>query len=710
MLSQRRGGMFAAALFCFMAVQAPMAGAAGEEMSGHRLESVTVTAQKREENVQKVTSSITVLSDVAIEDSQIQTTRDIQGYVPNMRTLHSGSRDYFSRISIRGISNTGIGDPAVALYLDDVSYADVYLFDMPIYDVERVEVLKGPQGTLYGKNTEGGAINILTKEPSNNVEAKVRLEAGDYNKRYIDGLINAPVVDDKVFVRLSALKSSRDGYVENVVTHGDVDNQDTLAGRASVILKPTGNLDLNLTLGLSRYDDDGGFPMVPKDKEKYKAGTGITSLDDFQVGYDYIGKSKAESRNTSLRVKYEQDLFDLVSVTGYRGNEGDSTLDGDFTPADLAIGFNKHDADAWTQEMRLMSKPENTRLKWLLGLYYADEAVDVETGYRMGKGYAAFYGVPIGTEDLMSADLEARDSAVFGQSTLRFLDESVGVTAGLRYERAKRTMDRTHTFGGIETAPAMSGLEKTYSELLPKFAMDYRPTDDVMTYASVSRGYKAGGFSYAADNPDLAAFDPETSLAYEVGVKSDFPGIGLRTNIAAFYTCVDDYQDRVMLDPTNVLQSNAAEVAIYGAELETHFAVTDYLSLNAVFGYTHATYEDYIDPVTKESYSDNHVSLIPEYDLGVFLQYRNPWGLMARVEMQRTGESYLDRSNSVKQEPYTLYNVKMGYERETWDLSLAVRNLTDEQYLLDVFEDPTIGYMGTVGDPRTVSVSFNYRF
>jgi iron complex outermembrane recepter protein len=674
------------------------------------LETVTVTAQKREENVQEITTSITVLSDTAIEDAQIESTKDLSGYVPNLRILKGGSRDYFSRIGVRGISNTGIGDPAVALYIDDVSYAGVYAFDSSLFDIERIEVLKGPQGTLYGKNTEGGAINIITKSPENTFDAKVSLETGTYNTWHIDGLINAPLVEDTLFLRIAALKSTRDGYIKNLYNGENIDNQDTTSANASLLFTPLDNLDFNLTFRINDFDDDGGFPMVSMEKSKYKAATGLTSLDDFEASYNYSGESSSKNNTTSLRIKYEQDYFDLISVTGYRNMDNKSSLDADFTPSEMFLGFNAVESESITQELRLLSKDSNESFKWLVGLYYGDDTKDHNTGYKLDRIYAEMMGVPIYTEDTHSATMGAEDTAVFGQSTVRFFGDALGLTAGLRYERSKRTMDKQHTFGGVQTVAPMNDLKETYSELLPKLAIDYLLRDGIMSYFSVAKGYKAGGFSYAVDNPELVYFDPEVSLAFELGLKTEFPEQGLRLNVAAFYTEVDDYQDRVQIDPMTIIQANATKTNIYGFELEASYALTDTLSFNGILGYTNAKYDEYIDPMTLANNKGNNVTLVPEYDLGLFLEYRNQLGIFARAEMQNTGTSYFDRANTQKQSAYSLYNIKVGYEQNDWDIYLSVKNATNEQYFLDAFEDSTLGYMGTVGDPRTINLIFNYRF
>lgn len=685
------------------------AGAAQSDLDESKLEAITVTAEKRREDVQKITSSVTVLLDTVIEDSGIESTRDIKGYVPNLSTANGGSRGYFSRMSVRGISNGTFGDPSVALYIDDIAYSDLYIFNSPIYDAQRVEILKGPQGTLYGKNTEGGAINIITKEPDNNTEYKIKLSSGDYNKTYFNASMNSPIIEDKLFSRFSVLMSSRDGYVKNLYNGEDIGGEKTLGARGRLLYRPTERLGIDFILETSKMDDKNGFPMVATDKAKYKKATGL-DVDDFETAFDHSGKSECENILSAFKVKYEFDSFDFLSVSGFRNNDNKLTLDGDFLPMDGAVGFNERTTKAYTQEIRISSKEKNQSSKWLMGLFYGDEEVDQSTGYMMGKAYAGYYGVPVGTKDDMSAVIDKEDAAVFGQGSKRFFSDIFGVTAGVRYEKSKRTMDRTHTFGGVNSAKPMKNLENDYSQVLPKVSLDYKISEDVMLYTSYAKGYKSGGFSYATDNPELTEFDPEVSNAYEIGLKTEFKELGLRFNIAGFYTDVDDYQDRVGLSPTDVLQVNAAEVKIYGFEIESKYALTSTLTLSAMFGYTNAKYKDYIDPASKEDYEDNDVCLIPEFDSGIFLDYRNPEGLMARFEIQKIGESYLNRQNDLKQDGYTLYNAKFGYETETWDLYFSMKNITNEQYFLDACDTGAPGYMATVGDPRTIDLTMNLRF
>lgn len=674
-----------------------------------KLENVIVTAQKTEENIQKVPMSVNLLDEFTIEDASIQDTRDIAAHIPNFSTIFNGSRDYFGLFNLRGISNTGIGDPAIAMYIDGISYADLYAFDSPLFEIERIEVLKGPQGTLYGKNTEAGVINIITKAPSNKFEGRLNLEVGNYNYKQIKGTVNAPIIKDKLFLKLSALKSSKDGYIKNKYTNTNVDNRDTLSFRTNTIYKVNDNLEASLILSYTKMDDDGGWAMVPLDKNAYATATGY-NLNDFEIAYDYVGNSLAKTKTSMLKLDFTYDTFDFVSVTGYRKMNNKGTLDGDFTPSSNYGGVNKKDVTSINQEFRLSSKKDSP-FKWLVGAYYSDEDSYFATGYTLENLAAGMYNVPIGTEDISKSDIISKDKAVFGQSTVRFLDDALGLTTGLRYEKSTRGLkNRTHTFGGVNNVPPIDKIEKDSSIVLPKLGIDYQLNQDIMLYTTASKGYKAGGYSLAVDDPTLSEYKPEISKSLEIGMKSIFPDLGLMINLAGFYTKVDDYQDRLQIDPMTVLQANATEVDIKGFELEVAYMINEYLTFNGNLGLLSSTYSDYINPITNENYKDNDAVFTPEYDTNFGIKYRGDNGIFANFELQRTGEQYLDRSNQNKLDSYTVYNTKIGYEQEVWDIYLTVKNITDKKYFTSGMNMGAMGHMARAGSPRTVNVALNYRF
>jgi len=672
-----------------------------------KFEDLIVTAQKTEENIQKIPMSVNVLDEFAIEDVSIKDTTDIASYIPNFNTTHLG----FARINIRGISNTGIGDPAVALYIDGISYADLYAFSSPLFDIERIEILKGPQGTLYGKNTEAGVINIITKAPSNEIERKINLELGNYHKRQMMGTISGPIIKDKLFLKLSALRSQRDGYIKNIYTDSNIANQETISARVNTIYNINENLKANLILSYTRRNTDGGWAMVPIDRNVYNIATGY-NLNNFETAYDYVGDSSSKTKASIFKLDYEHKNFNFTSVTGYRKMDNYDNLDADYTPNKFYYGTQRRNTNSLNQEFRLSSK-NNSSFKWLVGTYFNKEDIEHDLISIFDEIGASMYGVPVGAEDRVESDLSSKDMSIFGQSTLRFLDDSLGVTAGLRYEKSTRGMEnRTHTFMGYNTVAPIKDLEKDSSIVLPKLTLDYQLNDDIMFYTTASKGYKAGGYSFAVDDATLAEFDPEISESIEFGVKSNFPNLGLVFNIAAFSTKVKDYQDRVLLNPMTVIQANVSKVNIKGLELETSYNINENFTFFGSFGMTTAKYGEYIDPITKENFKDNDVALNPKHDLSLGLKYRGGNGFFASVEMQNVGEKYLDRSNKAKADDYTLYNAKLGYEQDTWDIYLTMKNLTNKEYYLDASDMSSmgIGYMASVGEPRTFNVSFNYRF
>lgn len=672
-----------------------------------KLSNIVVTAQKTEENIQKVPMSVNVLDEFSINDNSIQDTTDIAAYIPNFELLPSGSRAYFSRIAMRGISNTGIGDPAVALYIDDISHTDLYGFHAPLYDIQRIEVLKGPQGTLYGKNTEAGVINIITKKATNTVESQISLEAGDHDKRSVFGYINGPIIKDKLFMKLSGIRSSKNGYIDNKTLNSKIAKEDTTSFRGSLIYKVNDNLDLNLIATNSKLEDKGGFPMTPVDKSTYANALGLGSIGEFEIANDEAGESLAKTKSSVFKVNYNLDnKYDFVSVTGYRDMDNVATLDGDFTPTAQFKGLNDRKSTSVNQEFRI-SAQESDNFKWLLGAFYGEEDIEFTTAYIFGQAMGAMAGA----KDIYFADHGSKDMALFGQSTYKVLDNKLAITAGLRYEKSERTMDnRTHKTAGVDRVPMITGKKKDDNRLLPKLMVDYSINQDSMIYTSVAKGYKAGGYSFVVDNEALNEFNPEVSTAYEIGYKSNFPDLGVIFNISAFYTKVDDYQDRLQIDPATVIQANASKVDIKGLEIESSYSINDNLTLSGNLGFISAKYGDYKDTLSNANYKDNHVALIPKHDLSLALKYRTDNGIFANFEVQNTGKKYFDRSNSKETDGYTIYNTKVGYEQEKWDIYLTVKNITDKEYHLDGINMGNIGYIATAGEARSAYITFNYRF
>lgn len=674
----------------------------------YELETITVTAEKREENIQDVPASVSALSEVQIEDAGINSTFDIDTYVPNFRSFEQASRVYWSCFSIRGITNTAFGDPALTMYIDDVPTSDFYDFNNSLFDIKRIEVLRGPQGTLYGQNTEAGVINIITKKPGNTWEGSVKAEIGDFDSHGFRAGIRGPIIKGKLFFGLSGLYNERDGYIENIFDGQDVDYQETTSGRGQVRWTPTEKWDFQLTISGEDYND-GGWSYIPWDKTAYQTMYGSHDLDDFECWQDHIGKADLSRNSQSLRISYELPRVDIVSITARKHLESEDTLDADFSPFPLYIGFDENDTKQWSQEIRLSSPKDSGPFTWVAGGFYSNKDCEATTGYMSDMVGAFGYGLPSGTKMEYDADFDAETYAVFGQGTYRIFDDKFGLTSGLRCERAERAMNRDILFAGSPTVPNQD-VNQSNTEWLPKFAVDYRFTPDFMTYVSAARGYKAGGFSHAVQDPDYLEFDPETIWTYELGVKSIWFDKKLMLNLTGFYSDVDDYQDRVGISAMEVAQANAANATIWGFEAELMFRPIAGFDITGSFGYLNAEYDDYLEPASGEDFSGKEITLTPDYEYSLAAQYRLPFGLYLRAEAEGNSGFYFDRANQYKQESYILYHAKIGYEYRSFDLYIFGKNLGDKQYHTSGGDFGGGLIMGNVGAPRTIGGILTYRF
>lgn len=676
--------------------------------ASQELGEITVTAEKRKENIQEIPSSISAFSDVNIEDAEIKSTFEIDAYVPNFRSYEEGNRVYFGSFSVRGITNTGFGDPALTMYIDDVPSSDFYDFNNSLFDIERIEILRGPQGTLYGQNTEAGVINIVTKKPGNLTEGSLKTGIGSYGSREIQAGIRGPAIKDKLFFGVSALYNEREGYIENIYNGDDVDTRQTFSARVQVRLAPSDRSDILFTISGEKFDD-GGWSQVPLDKKKYQTKFSSPKLDDFQTWQDYIGKADLERNCESLRIEHKFSAFDFVSVTAHKYLDSADTLDGEFTAYPDFIGFTSNKTRQWSQELRFSSPDNSGTLTWIAGGYYSDKSNKTETGYESASDNSFGANLPLGTKMVYDADFGAKTCAVFGKAGLRFFKESLGLSAGLRIEKSERTMERDILFGGEKIAPNVDESQDN-DQLLPKFTIDYRFMSDFMIYASAAKGYKAGGFSHAVEDPLYVEFDPETVWTYEIGLKSIWFDNRFVLNLTGFYSALNDYQDRVALDSMRTIQANAADATIWGGEAELMLRLFKGFDVQGCFGYLSAEYDNYIEPGTGKDFSGKNITFTPEYEYSLCAQYRTLSGLYLRGEMQGSGGYYFDRDNEYKQDAYATFNLKTGYEFDKFDISLSCRNIGDKEYLVSGNDYGDGIILGNTGSPRTVDLIITYRY
>jgi iron complex outermembrane receptor protein len=675
---------------------------------------VTVTAQKRTENVQDVPDGITVLNEVEIQDAGITDMVSLSTHVPNLEFYDFGSR-WHNQTYIRGIKSLPNSEPSTGYYVDGVNYSKSYMFAFPLFDVERIEVLRGPQGTLYGRNTMAGVINVHTKMPDNELSAGLSGSIGSYKSRQLKGYARSPIITDKLFFGLAGLVSASDGYMENDVSGVGEDGryQDGAAGRMKLRLLPTPKWDISISLDGQQHDD-GAFPFRRTERNAY-VKNGILGADEaYHYAHDFPGTSENDYWGMALNANVDTAWGRLTAISGYRDFDSEDFIDSDFSSLDAARMQYRIKERSFSQELRLTSTEKQGGAAWLAGLYYfhIDENKARTNYYR--SAMAGSPGNPFrpGTgARLTDTDGLNEGAALFGQVTYP-IRKTLDLTLGLRYEVENAEMDAAiHDTpdGGGTTTSVQPTMDNDFSAWLPKLSLAWHYPSGQMLYATFSRAHRSGGFN----TPDVGGkpYDEEYSWVYEIGSKSSLLDNRLTLNIAGFYTDIEDEQITRFNEYNQSYLENAGASHRIGVEAEARFAILQGLELTASLGWLEAQYDRYSDPTTGDDYEGNTVFGVPDYNFSAGLQYRRPlwgaWNGFGRVEVSGVGRRYFDDANTVRDSPYELINLKLGLEGRHWDGYLWADNLFDRQYR--IFENVDRGITED-GKPFAVGMSLAYRF
>lgn len=669
----------------------------------HEAAPIIVTAQKREENVQEVPVSITTLSDIQIEDGGIRDMEDLGFYVPNLYIGKSGNGAGLTPV-IRGMFNRMNPNPTVGLYVDGVAYSRHQAYNADLADIERIEVLKGPQGTLFGRNTEAGVIRIITKKPGDIWEGKASLGYGNYNTREYSASVKGPLVEDKLSFGIGVKRYLSDGYFENTyLGTDDVEERDEISGRATLRWTPTQVWDILLNANAMHYEN-GVFAFAPYDDGEAT----------HNVSLDYPGSLENDLTGQSLSVNHEGEWFTLTSITAHRDGEFSNTYDMDATPVDFLRVDYMEDHGQWSQEIRFASPKDAKVFKWLIGAYYLDEDFDLDLTYDYRQGFPA-WGLP-SYRSTMRTRLHTRNYALFGQATYTF-GEKLGLTLGLRYDNDKKEFEGTQfdTPDVMGTGTTTVENEKTLEVWLPKIAVDYRFTEDIMAYAGIARGYTAGSFNDLDASVLGVPYDAEYSWNYEAGLKTSWLDDRLILNLAVFYIEWEDKQVFIHTGAVTNIFKNATEATNKGFEIEALARPIRGLEVVGGFGYTDAEYGKW---ESGENYEGNKLEWAPEFSYNLAAQYRyavsDSGTLFSRLELQGVGDFYHDLDNQRKQGAYNIVNARLGYEGEYKGLGFGIyvwaKNLFDEKYTTSAFGSDTMGWFARAGDPQAFGTTLTFGF
>lgn len=666
---------------------------------------IVVTAQRREENVQDVPISITVLTADDIDDADIVNLEGFAENTPNFSVFSASGSRYFNFYSIRGLSNLNFASrDAVGFYVDDVPYDYGGFITQDFIDLERVEVLRGPQNTLYGRSSQAGVVNIITRRPTDEFEFNGTVGYGAYNGLDLRASASGPIVADQLFFRLAGSYGRRDGYFENILLGNRLDDQSGGNVRGQLLWTPSESWEILLN---SSFDDyrDGGAPIVP------------VSSNPFQVEQDVTGFSDLTTNAQSLRIAYRDSNFQATSITSRRFSRQDIETDLDFSAIRAGRFTNIFDSTVITQEVRLQSPEEDDRFQWLVGGYYESRSFNTANdGFNFDEEAPLLFGAEVvpGSSLLRSADIDETTWAGFGQISYQPV-EALTLTAGLRYESVKSSLNR---FERIQTTPdgssfpvlEFNNIQQQGDIFLPRFSVNYRFSPQLVAYGSIARGYRPGGVNFRPDNDASLTFVPERSWNYEAGLKSSWFNNRLGANLAIFHNPISDYQV-VILDPFTGLPLgiNNADASLTGFELELRGSPVDGFDILAGLGFVDARFTNYQNQATGEVFDDNRLPLAPNLNYNFALQYRAPFGLFARAEIVGLGTTFFDEANTLSQTPYTVINARLGYELENYGIYLFGNNIFDRQYLN--FAGGVVGSaLGQYGSPATYGIQFRAQF
>jgi len=624
------------------------------------LDTVTVTANKIEENVQEVPISMSVFDEFAIEDRKIEDIEDIAVYTPNF-TFFDKTGGY-SMPTMRGISNSlplgGFTQP-VALIIDGVPISHSAGYNETLMDIERVEVLKGPQSTLYGKEAEAGVINIITKKPDNETKAKVGVELGSDNKREYSFSASGPIVQDKLYVGLSAKYYEKDGFIKNTLLGGYTNDKENKYGRLNLRYTPTEDLEISLISSKLQYDD-GNIDFLG-------SYTGDKSMSTTNQG-----KDKSSTTAHALKISYDMNDYLFESITTYRKAKLDSLQDY------VSFMYNYlEEKEKYSQEFRLSNSSDIFR--WVTGIS-TDKSEVITTSHVPGT-------------TITPATTDLKSLGVFIHTDYA-INDKFSFISGIRYDK-----------DNIDYVESTTKRDFSDSEISPKISLKYQHNENNMYYTTISKGYRAGAYNTLNGYPP--EYNSETLWNYEIGAKNTFFDNRLVVNSSIFYMQVDDMQVRVAVGAgsTQSYVDNAAKATSKGFEIEVNGKVTDSLELITSYGYADSVFDEYSD--ANGNYSGNKNTYVPNYNYNLGVQYRGEKGYFARADLSGFGKTYFNNANTKSRGSYKLVNAKIGYEAKNYDIYLYGKNIFDKEY-------HSIGMFGgngaVISPPREIGVQLAYRF
>ena len=716
--------------------QAPAAAAADDD--------IVVTARRREERLQDVPVAVTAISAKAIDQRGIKTTEDLRYSVPSLQVAPSPFGSVVPGYTIRGqrqLEQLITQDPSVGVYFADVVQQRPHGTNSAVYDLASVQVLKGPQGTLFGRNTTGGAVLFVPNKPTFELGASAAVSIGDYNLRRGTVVLNVPL-SSTLAVRAAGQITRRDGYNLNLTTNTRTDDERTESARLSILWEP-GNGISNETIGTYFHENDAGngfaLTAVRAGSTAGKTAGTFEALARQQarsihiIENDWAPSAFVDSYQLINTTKIPlSDEVTLKNIVGFRHVHSNVVLDFDGGPTTVFHTANDLNADQFTNELQLSGTTPDKRLNWIGGLYYFRESGDdVQKSFlggdRINDGFARNYSI-----------------SGYLQGGYKLTDQ-LTLTAGGRYTHDTRYLNARSKIGnpptcrltdanGAKLNPCTKEVSTQFNSPTWTLSLDYKPNDDTLLYLAHRRGYRSGGWNLRSLAPiNFVPFKPETVYDVEGGVKVDLFDKRLRINVAVYHQWYKDIQRTISAvvpgtNPPTVATNvvNAAAAKIYGGEVEITARPIDLIEIGANAAFIHEKYDRFADTIGDLSY--NRFTLVPRFQGSAYVRLNLPLasdqgdaGMQLGVYHQSSQEAS-DINTPFPIKPYTLLDFSANWNRvmgSPVDLSVFVKNITDKEYTtsaISQYGDKFGTHVGigaqaeSIGAPRTFGMEVKVHF
>ncbi len=653
------------------------AGPDDSESPTKRLPEIVVEGVREVADVQQIAGTVSTPTVTELDTAGIFSVRDLASFTPNLYVSYGGAQSFGDIYTIRGLANTQFfSDPAVVMYVDGAPYGDTFTYATDLFEIDRVEVWSGPQGTTFGKNSEAGVINIVTRKPGPSWSVDAAAGGGSFDAFYGRGRVAGPIVREELSMEVAGVYARRNGFIDNDNLDTDPDSLDGFDARG--LLRWTPAEDWEISFSATGGMSDDGVRIVPL------SGDSLTTLSDFD------GQVDTSSNGEVLRIAHATQRFLFTSVTArWAWSLDPFTLDLDFSPFAGNSARIEQQQVQWSEELRLQSPTGTDDLQWLAGIFFSTSATDGDSQRDFFVPVPGFFA-----SERTQFDSDGNDYAVFGQVSFP-LHDRLDLTLGLRLDYTTKSLQRTKTstFGPVPSVDT----QQDFFNAAPKLTIAYHVSDTALLYGSTGTGFKPGGFSAFIDPPASPSYDTEVTWANEIGFKSSWWEKRLIVRVALFYYDTWDYQvERSITGTTDLTIFNAPEVVSKGAELELVAEPIAGLQLSAVLGYTDARFVDFQDPATGADLDGNHPPYVPNFTASLAAQYTHRSGVFGRVEMLGVGDTFFDEANtsSFEQPAYALLNARLGYQAKHFSVYLYGQNLTDTEYFTKKIPELSAGVPG----------------